>query len=198
MKHLIGTVATLVTFTLVFGLTRAVQAQPAEPVREYYTTVGPRGLVQEWFWVDRELGIIGCPKCTWLIDHEATVVLSPTQELAVKGGIMSGLKLLSDAKVAETPELEAVLRSEVQVQLAAAARALGGATLRTGMIGYFNPDTGAKIRSYQSWLAEAHQDIADGIALFQRGLAAEPWPSPWFEAGMAKLDQAYAKLYTKR
>lgn len=195
MKHLVGMVATLATLMIVLGHARPAQAAP---VREYYVAVNLSETLQHWYWIDEVDGIIGCPRCVWLVDLETTVVLPSAQKLAVLRGIMSGLKMLSDASVAETAELAAALRSEAQVQFELAARALGTAGLRTGVIGFFDPSTGAKVTSYRSWLAAADQDIADGIALFQRALVTGPDPQPWFTAGMAKFDQAYAKLRSKR
>lgn len=195
MKHLAVVMSAIVTFTTLLGLARP-RAAHADPLAEKYVAVQPAGYIETWFWIDELEGIIGCPRCGWMIDHVTDIRITVSQKATFQSELMAGLSNLSNATIAATPEREATLRATAEGHFRNAARALGSAHLQRGQIGYFNPDTGARVTSYRRWLAEANDAIADGIAQFQRGLA-DPQPQPWFEAGMAQLDLALGLLGAK-
>jgi hypothetical protein len=194
MRRFASVIIALATSAAVFGLTAPAHAGP---VAERYVAAYNGHALTDWFWVDQIEGIIGCAKCGWLIDHQATVVLDPDQELAFQSGVMGGLYDLSQAKVATDPRTQAAWRARAQSEFTGAAKALGKATARVGVVGYYDPDKGAKIALYRSWLSATDQDIADGLTLFQRAIM-DPEPAPWFQAGMAQFDQAYAEISAKR
>jgi hypothetical protein len=196
MKHLAVVVSAIVTFTTMLGLATPTAAH-ADPFAEKYVAVQPAGYIETWFWIDQLEGIIGCPRCGWMLDHVTDIRINPSQKAAFQSELMAGLTNLSNATIAATPEREATLRAITEGHFRSAARALGSAHLQRGQIGYFNPDTGARVTSYRSWLAEANDAIAVGIEQFQRGIV-DPQPDPWFEAGMAQLDLALAKLSAKQ
>lgn len=195
MRRFAVVVATLVGVML-GGLAVATPAQ-AIPNAEEYVAVTSRGdVLRQWFWIDRLEGIIGCAKCRYRLDVK-TSAETPELDATIKSDIMAGLGQLSGATVAGDERTRARLRAEAVARFTDAAKALDGAALSPGVVGYYDPDKVVTVATDTKWLASADQDIADGIGLLQQSLGG-PDPVPWREAAMRQFDKAFAQISTKK
>ena len=175
-------------------------ASPAQagPTAENYVTINSYGdQIFSWFWVDKELGIIGCARCSYWFDFRKSEVLDERSETVVYAGVMDGLTELSQAAVTTDEKIAAGLREQAISAFTASASALGKTTLLAGPVGYYVPAKGATVETGDAWLSAADQNIADGIALLQISLA-DPDPNPWVVAATAKFDLAYRQISTKQ
>jgi hypothetical protein len=194
MRRFAVVVATLVAVTL-GGLAVATPAQ-AKPVPEEYVAILATGeAVHQWFWIDELEGIIGCRRCIHWFDFKVSE--QPQLDAQIKVGIMAGLGQLSEATVAGDPRTRARLRADALARFTGVARALDGATLNQGPVGYYDPDKGVTVATGTGWLAAADQDIVDGVALLQQSLTG-PTPDPWIEAATREFDKAFAQISSKK
>ncbi len=196
MRRIAIVLATLTAATF-GGLAIAAPAQAAPKAEQYVAITSYGDQLRGWFWIDQLEGIIGCPKCVHWFDFGASRVLTVDQEKAVKGGIMAGLGQLSEASVTTDPRTRDRLRVDALAQFTSAARALGGLGLRSGPVGYYDPDNRTTVAADTPWLAAADKDIVNGIQALQRSFA-EPEPEPWITTSAAAFDKAFAEISSKQ
>lgn len=188
---------------MVSALTAAVLGLPgtahAGPVQERYVVVhaSSGSTYTGWFWLEEMEGIIGCEQCSWLLDLIKSKQLPELDETIFQQNLIAGLTKLSEAKVADDPRTAETLRQQAMDRFTEAARALGSAGVRVGVVGFYDPAKRAKISAPRAWLAAADQDLADGFTLLQRSFS-EPVPLPWITAALAQFDEAYLELSQKK
>jgi len=196
MRRIGAVLATLLVAVL--GGVIATPAQAGPPQREGYLAITAYGdKFPGWFWIDEMEGIIGCPKCLHWFDFHKSQELRVEQEAAVIGGVIAGLDLLGQARAATSPRIRAALRADALGQFISAAHELGGASLRAGPVGYYDPDRDATVETGSLWLAAADQDLVDGITLLQHSFEG-PTPDPWIAAAVAQFDEAFEEIATKQ
>jgi hypothetical protein len=190
-KRLVAALA-IVAATVLGGVALASPAQ-AGPAQEHYAILVKNGpAYDDWFYVDPEYRIIGCPKC-FLLFYFAP----PEEHPEWQGGLMEGLDQLSQASVASDERTAAALRAAAMDSFTGAARNLSGATLRPGPASAHDPSTGRTFPIDAPWLDAAQADIAAGMDALQQSFS-EPWPLPWRQLAAHLFDQAFTEIATKK
>jgi hypothetical protein len=178
---------------VVGGLAIATPAQAGGPAKEHYALWQQFGPSYEyWYWIDEIEGIIGCPKCFYLLQF-----VEPEENPHWQGGLMEGLNQLSEASVAADEGTAAALQARALESFTEAARGLDGATLLPGVASAFDPDSGREFAIDAPWLDAAQADIAEGMAARQRSLD-DPQPEPWKQYAARKFNEAFTELSTKK
>jgi hypothetical protein len=185
---------------LAAALTLGVGQAPAQAdvrLEKYYAVSQYGDSLEGWFWIDEIDGIIGCPRCGHLIDLGKSRQLDPSLEKTFQHNLMAGLNLMSNAHATADPVAANKLRQEALNAFTVSARVLGTASVRPGVVGYYDPDKRLVVRTNDAWLAAADQDLADGIMLLKRALV-EPVPVPWRERALAEFTEAFNEIAKKR
>ena len=181
-----------------FVVASPAQAGPGDLHVEQYIAITPYGeKLHYWFWIDEMEGIIGCPKCLHWFDFDKSEQLRVEQELGFSDGVMTGLEQLGRANAATDPRTRSAWRAGALGHFTAAARALRDARLRSGPVGYYDPDRDVTVATESRWLSAADQDIVDGISLLQQSFEG-PTPQPWIEAAVVQFDEAFQEISTKQ
>jgi hypothetical protein len=192
MKRFMAAVA-IIAATAVGALVVATPAQ-AGPAREHYSiSVYGSDSIDYWYWIDELEGIIGCPKCYYRLKF----TYSPEENPHWQGGVMEGLNLLSEARVAADERTKAALQARALESFTAAARALAGGTLRPGPASAFDPASGREFAIDAPWLDAAQVDIAAGLDALQHSFE-DPSPLPWKQLAARRFDQAFTEIATKK
>ncbi len=196
MKRFTGFAATILAAVVATTLVQA-PAQAVPRLEKYYVISQVGDKLQKWFWIDQIDGIIGCERCFWEIDLGTSVSLPAAVDKAFHEQLTAGLAKMSDAHIQRDPAAAAKLQQEAMSAFSSAARSLGSASVRPGVVGYYDELKQTTVPAHRAWLAAADQDLSDGLTLLQRSFA-EPDPHPWRAAALREFTKAYAEIAAKR